>query len=89
MHGDWCDVELGQPRAELVEMTWRLGAPLPGGRIVDEDLDGARVDLLGPLRRTPEALCEREMHTDPWLLAGARQAGGQCGPERPGGPPFV
>lgn len=83
MDGDRRDVELGETRPERIEVPRRRGAALPGRRVVDEDLDRPGADLAGTFRGPPKALAERKVDPD------ARPIGGQCGPERRGGPPFV
>ena len=81
-HG--ADVELGEAFPKGVEVAWRRGSPLPRRRVVDEDLDRARADLLGSLGGAPKALAEGQVDTD-----SGRVRAGQWDPDRRGGPPTV
>ena len=49
MDGDRADVPRGEPLAERRQLVGRLGAAAPGRRVVAEDLEGRRADLVGPL----------------------------------------
>src|SRR6185503_19936883 len=64
VNGHGPDVELGEAGFELREAAWRPRAALPGGRVVDEDLDRPGADLAGPLPGPPQPLAQGEVDPD-------------------------
>ena len=61
MHGDRADPERRQPLAEGRQLGRRLRPPLPGGRVVDEDLERVGADRVGALDGPDHPGAEREV----------------------------
>src|SRR6266550_6030607 len=55
------DPVLATPLPERVLIGCRRGAALPGSRVVAEDLEGGRADLLRPIRRLHHSVAERQV----------------------------
>ncbi len=64
MDRDRPDVELGQAGTERGGFGRGLGAASPGGRVVDEDLERLRPDLVRAIDRPDHAVAERQVRAE-------------------------
>jgi DNA-binding HxlR family transcriptional regulator len=65
MNGDRPEAQFVDPLPEPRQLLRRRGTPLPGGRIVDEDLDGVGADRVRSIGRLYQAGSEGQMGAEP------------------------
>ena len=77
MDGDVVDPRCRRGAPELGERLWRLLSAAPRGRVVGEDLDRRRADLLGAIRGLEHSLTEGQVGADQSAVGVVRH-GGRC-----------